>query len=68
MISPLPELIECVATGRDPTVAELFHVAGRIWIDSAPDRSAFAWEQLQPASDDRTTAIRLALVATRGGD
>ena len=68
MISPLPELIECVATGRDPTVSELFHVAGQIWIDGAPDRSAFAWGQLQPSSNDRASAIRLALAAMRGGD
>jgi hypothetical protein len=68
MISPLPELIDCVATGRDPTVSELFHVAGRIWIDGAPDRSAFAWRQLQPSSDDRASAIRLALAAMRGGE
>ncbi len=68
MISPLPELIECVATGRDPTVSELFHVAGQIWIDGAPDRSAFAWGQLQPSSSDRASAIRLALAAMRGGE
>ncbi len=68
MNSPLPELIECVATGRDPTVAELFHLAGKIWVDGASDRSPFAWGQLQPASDDRAAAIRLALAAMRGGD
>ena len=68
MISPMPELVECVADGRDPTLVELLHVAGQIWIDGAPDRSAFAWAQLQPASDDRAVAIRFALAAMRGGD
>lgn len=48
--SPLmpDQLVECIATGREPTVHELFAVAGRMWIDGAAERSAFAWDRLAP--------------------
>jgi hypothetical protein len=59
-------LISCVATGRDPTVPELFDLAERMWTESAADRSAFAWGELHPACTDRVVALRSALVAFSG--
>lgn len=66
MSLPMPQLIDCVAHDRDPTIAELLDVAGRIWVEAGVDRSAFAWGRLPPASDDRALAVRAALVALRG--
>lgn len=61
-----PALVDCVTNGREPTVGELFGMAGRIWCETAAERSAFAWEQLEPASEQRVVAIRLPLTAMRG--
>jgi len=64
----LPEqaLIDCVATGRDPTLQELLDVAERIWRETGQSRSAFAWRDVPSAADARAQAIRLALTALRG--
>lgn len=66
--SPLmPEqIIECISTGRDPTVQELFEVAERIWTDGATGRSAFGWGRLSPDCDDRLVALRGAQLALSG--
>jgi hypothetical protein len=68
--SPLfpSEIVECLSDGRGPSVAELFSVAERIWVDVGPDRSAFDWGQLPPAAPDRLSAVRAALFALSGGD
>ena len=68
MNRPMSELIECIGSDRDPTIGALLDVAGRIWSDAALDRSASAWGQLAPGSDDRADAIRFALTAMRGSD
>ncbi|RYG86269.1 MAG: hypothetical protein EON59_10375 [Alphaproteobacteria bacterium] len=67
--SPLmPEhLVDCIATGREPTVHELFAVAERIWIDGAAERSAFAWDRLAADADERLIALRGAQIALTGG-
>ena len=43
--SPLmpDEIIECMGTGRNPTVQELYAVAERIWTDGSAGRSALSW-------------------------
>lgn len=66
--SPLmPEqLVDCIATGREPTVHELFAVAERMWIDGAAERSAFAWDRLVPDASERLIALRSAQLALTG--
>jgi hypothetical protein len=67
-VSPLiaSEMVDCMAEGRDPTVHELFIVAGRIWVDGSAHRSAFAWGHLAAASTDRVMALRAAKLALCG--
>jgi len=57
------ELVECMATGRDPTVPELMDLAQRIWIEGAEDRSAFAWGQMATDTSERISALRTAAAA-----
>lgn len=66
--SPLmpDQLIDCMASGRDPTVQELFVIAERIWTDGAAGRSAFSWGCLPPNSHDRQNALRGAHLALTG--
>ena len=65
--SPHPALVDCIATGRDPSVLELEGLAERMWTESAI-RSPFAWNDLSPASLDRVAALRSALSALRGSN
>lgn len=67
-ISPLmpEEVIDCMASGRDPTVQELFAIAERIWTDGAAGRSAFSWGRLPPDSGARLNALRGAHLALSG--
>jgi hypothetical protein len=69
-LSPLvpDELVDCIASGRDPTLTELFTLAESIWTEGAAERSAFAWGELQPASTDRQFALRAAHLALRGSE
>ena len=60
------QLVSCIATGREPTVHELFAVAERMWIDGAAERSAFAWDRLAPDAGERLTALRNAQLALTG--
>ena len=62
----LDQLVECIATGREPTIHELFAVAERIWTDGAAERSAFAWDQLAPDASERLVALRGAQLALTG--
>ena len=62
----MPEIIDCVATGRNPTVDELSDVAKQIWSETAPDRSALSWSHTPPTSGERAVAMRLALAAMCG--
>lgn len=59
-------VIDCMATGRGPSIAELFTVAERIWMDGASDRSAFRWGCLPPTHSERLFALRAAQVALLG--
>lgn len=69
-ISPLMPgpVIQCMATGRDPTEQEHLDVAKRIWTDGAVGRSAFGWERLSAGSRDRLLALRNALLALNGDE
>lgn len=62
------QLVECIATGRDPSVLELEGLAERIWSEGATSRSAFSWDGLPSASLDRVIALRSSLLALRGSD
>ena len=66
--SPLmpDQVVECISTGRDPTLQELFEVAERMWTDGAAGRSAFGWGRLPPDSSDRLTALHGAQLALSG--
>lgn len=70
MISASPlmpdQLIDCVATGRIPTAADLDHVAERMWREGAAHRSAFAWGEMSPNATDRILALRSAVMALQG--
>lgn len=59
-------LIDCVATGRDPTPHELVDLAERVWSEAGRSRSAFAWGDLPSSSLDRAIAMRVACLAFRG--
>ena len=64
--APSAVLIDCVSTGRSPTVRELDGLAERIWIELGKGRSAFAWGTMQPSSCERLVALRVGLVSTKG--
>lgn len=61
-----PEVIDCIAEGRDPSVDELFRVAGQIWTDIRGPRSAFAWGELTHDSSERLLSLRAAQAALAG--
>jgi len=60
------QLVDCVATGRMPTAADLDHVAARMWREGAAHRSAFSWGELPATAADRILALRSAAVALQG--
>ena len=60
------EVVDCVSEGRDLTIAELFRLAERIWLDGAAERSAFAWGQLAPSDPERLSSLRAAVAAAVG--
>lgn len=69
IIGDIPaQLVDCIATGRDPTIDELFTQAERIWRESATERPAFAWARLAPASAERVGALRAAQAALSGAE
>lgn len=61
-------LIDCVATGREPTFAELVQLADRVWSEASNERSAFGWDRDRPSRIDRAIALRVAQLAFRGSD
>ena len=62
-------LIACMADRREPTVHELFSVAGKVWTDGAAERSASAWDRLSSNDADLVRALRAAQAAlTRNPD
>ena len=62
------QLVDCIASGRKPTVHELFALAERMWIDRAAERSAFAWDRLALDASERLIAVRRAQIAFTGCD
>lgn len=61
-----PELIACIAEGREPSHAELLRVADQIWSDCLGTRSAFAWGELAADSSERLLTLRAAQHALAG--
>ena len=61
-------LVDCIATGRDPTIHDLLALAQRMWMEGAPNRSAFAWNRLASDGGDRLLALRGAHAALSGAD
>ncbi len=61
-----PEIIACMAEGRDPTVHELTRLAARIASEVWGRRSAFAWGGLTSDDSVRLISLRLAHVALIG--
>ncbi|RYG88362.1 MAG: hypothetical protein EON59_04655 [Alphaproteobacteria bacterium] len=61
-----PEVIACIAEGRDPSLAELNRVAETIWADLKAARPAFAWDK--PQSDSERLLILRAAHAALIGD
>jgi hypothetical protein len=61
-----PEMIACIAEGREPTIDELFRVADRIGADLRGTRSAFAWGELKGDNSERLLTLRAAMTALTG--
>jgi hypothetical protein len=59
-------VIDCIASGRDPTVHDLFHVAERIWTDMGAMASALSWSELPMNGAERLVALRAAQAALSG--
>jgi hypothetical protein len=59
-------LIRCVSSGLAATDREIHALARRIWAETAPYRSAFAWDRLDDASLGRRAALRTAIMALNG--
>ena len=62
-----PEMIDCIAEGRPPSVDELHRVADHIWVDIQGSRSAFAWGELTADSSERLLTLKAAQAALSGG-
>lgn len=60
-----PEVIACIAEGRDPSPAELDRVAHSIWADLKAARPAFAWDKPQ-SENERLLILRAAHAALTG--
>jgi hypothetical protein len=59
-------IIRCVSRGRSASEQDILNLAKRIWTESAPSRSAFAWGSLDTTSPERRAALRSATVALNG--
>ena len=59
-------VIDCIASGRDPTIHELFHVAERIWTDAGAMVPVLSWGELPPGGMERLAALRAAKAALSG--
>lgn len=62
-----PEVIDCIAEGRPPSVEELFRVADQVWLDIRGAKSAFSWGELTHDSSERLLTLRVAQAALAGG-
>jgi hypothetical protein len=59
-------VIDCIVSGRDPTVHELFDVAERIWTDMGAMASVLSWSELPMSGAERLAALRAAQAALSG--
>jgi hypothetical protein len=61
-----PEIIDCIAEGRLPTLGELRSVAERIRGELHGARSVFRWDCPVPERAERRLMLRAALAALAG--
>lgn len=59
-------VIDCIASGRDPMIHELFHVAERIWMDAGATASGLSWNDLPLNGVERLRSLRIAIAALSG--
>lgn len=59
-------IIRCVSRGLSASEQDILTLAKRIWTESAPSRSAFAWGRLDTSSPERRAAVRSATIALNG--
>lgn len=61
-----PEVVDCIAQGRPPSVNELYRVAEHIRSDLRGARPAFAWGETEPDNIERLLTLRVAHAALVG--
>lgn len=61
-----PEIIDCIAEGRLPTIRELRRVAERIRGELRGGESMFRWDRQVPERAERRLMLRAALAALAG--
>lgn len=61
-----PEVIDCIAQDRSPSIDELYRVADHIRSDLRCARPAFAWGETDPDSIERLLTLRVAQAALVG--
>jgi len=61
-----PEVIDCIAQDRSPSIDELYRVADHIRSDLRGARPAFAWGETDPDSIERLLTLRVAQAALVG--
>ncbi|KRC82253.1 hypothetical protein [Sphingomonas sp. Root241] len=61
-----PEVIDCIAQDRLPSIDELYRVADRIRSDLRGTKPAFAWGEADPEGIERLLTLRVAQAALVG--
>jgi hypothetical protein len=61
-----PEVIDCIAQDRSPSIDELYRVADHIRSDLRGTSPAFAWGETDPDSIERLLTLRVAQAALVG--
>lgn len=61
-----PEVIDCIAQDRSPSIDELYRVADHIRSDLRGARPAFAWGETDPDSIERLLTLKVAQAALIG--
>ena len=61
-----PEIIDCIAEGRLPTISELRRVAERIRSELHGARSVFPWSRTVAEESERRVMLRAARAALAG--
>lgn len=61
-----PEVVDCIAEGREPTDHELVLVGDRIWTDVKGSRRAVQWSNWQDEPVERALVLKAARAALGG--